>query len=234
MKAVFFILVLLFSGSSAFPQPPDGVESTSLGDYRNGKLVNGWRLPRKGKGFLYFSRFSYYILGNANVNSRVYRTVTGACEDLKTAYPSRKFIIMECANKKGGKMLLHRTHQNGLNVDFMSPLLKKKSRPKYFRGLGIFRYLLNFTDNGKSKINPAVTIDFDAMAAHLLTLDKHARKNGLRIKRVIFKMELKDELFSTEGGKRLASKGITFAQGLSRMVNNAHDDHYHVNFEIIP
>ncbi|MBX9853264.1 MAG: hypothetical protein K2X86_16085 [Cytophagaceae bacterium] len=69
------------------------------------------------------------------------------------------------------------------------------------------------------------------MAEHILLLEKHARKNGLKIKKVIFKIELKDDLFNTEYGKKLKAKGIYFAQVLTPILNKVHDDHYHIDFE---
>ena len=207
-------------------------ESVSVGDYNNGALQNGYLLPRKGSNFNCYSWASYYLLGREYTNSRVYRTVLAAYQGMAERYPGRTFIYMESARRKGGRPWPHRTHQNGLSVDFMSPLLRH-GKPKYYNGLGMFRYLLNFDATGKAKLNSAVRIDFEAMAAHLLLLEKQARKNGLKISKVILKIELKDELFATESGKKLKASGIYFAQSLTPTLNSAHDDHYHVDFKLL-
>ena len=70
------------------------------------------------------------------------------------------------------------------------------------------------------------------MAIHILALEKNARKNGLKIKKVIFNIGLKDKLFKSENGKLLKASGIYFAQNLTPTLNKLHDDHYHVDFEV--
>ena len=76
-------------------------------------------------------------------------------------------------------------------------------------------------------------IDFETLAQHILLLDKAARNNNLRIKKVILNTNLKDELFATPSGKILQSKNIYFARNLNNLLNKFHDDHYHVDFEIL-
>jgi penicillin-insensitive murein DD-endopeptidase len=202
-----------------------------MGEHHKGSIKNSYRFPRKGNNFRYFSKLSYYIMGNAYVNSKVHTSVLQTYEELDQKYPEKNFRLMECSKKKGGKMITHRTHQNGLSIDFMTPLLKKNKNQKHYDGLGFLRYTLDFNKHGRR--NKKVAIDFNTMAEHLLLLDKNARKNGLKIKKVIFKIDLKDELFNTEYGKKLKAKGIYFAQNLTPILNKVHDDHYHVDFEIL-
>jgi penicillin-insensitive murein endopeptidase len=207
-------------------------ESLSVGDYNKGSLRNGYLLPRTGKNFQCYSWSSYYLLGREYTNSRVYRTVLATYQTMEARYPGRRFIYMESARRNGGRPFPHRTHQNGLSIDFMSPLVMH-GQPKYYNGLGLFRYALSFDDTGKSTLNPAVKIDFEVLANHLLQLEKHARKNGLMISKIILRIELKDELFATDSGKKLKASGIYFAQNLTPVLNNAHDDHYHVDFKLL-
>ena len=207
-------------------------ESISLGIYSNGSLKNAYLLPRMGKNFKCYSFLSYYILGREYVNSKVYKTVLDTYSEMEAKHPGRKFIYMETGRRKGGRPYPHGTHQNGLSVDFMSPL-KEKDKPVYYNWIGIFRYTLNFDEDGKKKNNSNVEIDFNLMAEHLLILKKNAVQNGLRIKKVIFKTDLKDNLFQTEFGKKLKTSGIYFAQKLTPLLNKLHDDHYHVDFEIV-
>ena len=140
---------------------------------------------------------------------------------------------MECANKDGGKMLVHRTHQNGTSVDFMVPKKKKQGQSKFFDKIGIWHYLLEFDDNGLLKANNNVQIDFESMAKHILAIDNSAKSQGMHIKKVIFMIELKDDLFATKTGKLLKEKNIYFVRSLSDIVNKVHDDHYHIDFEIL-
>ncbi len=232
----YLVLCFILVGIALFAAPKffyknDG-KSISNGKPENGSLQNAYLLPRKGPNFAYGSWFSYYILGHGYVNSKVYQTISDTYSELQTIYPNKKFFILECSRKNGGKMFPHRTHQNGLSVDFFTPLIKN-GNSKYYRSFGIFRYALNFISNGTSRLNSKVKIDFNTMTRHILVLEKNARKNGLRIKKVIFNTALRDSLFSTENGKILKKKNIYFARNLSPQLNRLHDDHYHIDFEPI-
>ena len=55
----------------------------------------------------------------------------------------------------------------------------------------------------------------------------------MKIKKVIIKIELKDELFSTPNGKKLKAKGIYVVKALTPLINGLHDDHFHIDFEEI-
>lgn len=137
---------------------------------------------------------------------------------------------MECSESDGGKMWPHRTHQNGTSIDFGVPLIKSGKPYHLNHRFGIFHYLMAFDESGHYKLNKKVTIDFEAMGEHILTLEKQARKRGMYIKKVIFKINLKDDLFKTQSGKRIKQKGIYFAKVLPKTIDNVHDDHYHVDF----
>jgi penicillin-insensitive murein endopeptidase len=111
--------------------------------------------------------------------------------------------------------------------------LKKDNKPYYEEDYsGKMHYLLTFDNTGVFSDNKEVSIDFDAAGEHILALEKAARQNGLKIKKVIIKIELKDELFASKHGKELEESGIYFVKGLSKLVNALHDDHYHIDFEL--
>lgn len=207
--------------------------SKAIGSPGNGKLENPHLMPYSGENFRYFSPLSYYILDDAYLHSRVQTTLLTAYQECEKTCADTKFRVMECANKDGGKMWLHRTHQNGLSVDFMVPKKQGAKQSKMLDWLGLWHYLLEFTDEGKSKLNQNIKIDFETMGKHILALDRAARKNGLKINKVILKIELKDDFYATESGKKVKQKGIYFARSLSDIVNKVHDDHYHIDFEIV-
>jgi penicillin-insensitive murein endopeptidase len=140
---------------------------------------------------------------------------------------------MEGSRKKGGKTLIHRTHQSGLSVDFMVPKKKEKKKGSVFDRMGMWHYLLEFSDIGSLDLHKNIVIDFETMGRHILALDDAARNNGLRIKKVILKIELKDDFFNTPSSKKVKQREIYFAKALTPMINRVHDDHYHVDFEII-
>jgi penicillin-insensitive murein DD-endopeptidase len=116
----------------------------------------------------------------------------------------------------------------------MSPLLKNGISCTDFNSIGLPHYLLDFDDNGIYKDDSTYSIDFNLMAKHLLELNTQAQKNGLKIEKVILKIALKDNLFATEYGQKLKASGVYFATNLSELIDNLHDDHYHVDFAIIP
>ena len=78
-----------------------------------------------------------------------------------------------------------------------------------------------------------VQIDFNKMANHIYILNKTAKKHGLKVKKVLFKIDLKDNLFKTEYGKKLKKEGIYFAKYLTPKIDDLHDDHYHIDFEVL-
>src|SRR5688572_27517500 len=99
--------------------------SISTGSVRNGKLQNGWLMPFSGKNFHYFSQVSYFLLNNAYVHSDVHATLMDAYKSCEKTCPGREFVLMECSQKRGGRMLFHWTHQNGVSADFMVPKKKR-------------------------------------------------------------------------------------------------------------
>ena len=234
-RRILLLAIIVFLGFKAMPQllHKNSGTSMSVGRISSGKLINAYKLPYKGENFKFFSPFSYYILGRAYMNSAVCKTVTEAYKMCENDCPGKQFRIMECSKKKGGKAFPHITHQNGLCVDFMTPLKKKGKQHKFYDKIGIWRYLMDFNSQGKANINKNIEIDFNTMAQHIINLDIVARKNGLRIRKVIFKINLKDDLFKSEIGKKLKKKNIYFVNKLTKRIDNLHDDHYHIDFTVL-
>lgn len=210
----------------------DDTPSQPIGSVSNGKLKHGKLLPFYGDNYTYFDKVSY-LSSRGFTSDLVSNVVIDSYTDLKDAHPNRKFFLMEMSNKEGGKISPHRTHQNGMSVDFMMPKLKN-GKPDYsLDTLGRMHYLLEFNDSGEYEEDTNIRIDFDLIAEHILILDQNARKHGSKIEKVIIKVEYKDELFSTPHGKKLKDSGIYVVKGLSPLINRLHDDHYHVDFKKI-
>ena len=207
----------------------DSLPSISHGTVGSGSLENATIIPYAGSNYSYFDKTSY-LGGRAFTNSKVARCVVETYREMENQGIDRKFKVMEFSRKEGGKIFPHRTHQNGLSVDFMMPLIKD-GKPYYdLDEKGASHYLLEFDRNGAYSEDPTITIDFDMVAKHLIVLDKQARKQGLKIHKVIFNTNLRDELYATENGKILLSSGIYITQNLEKLINDLHDDHYHVDF----
>jgi penicillin-insensitive murein DD-endopeptidase len=209
----------------------NSANSISTGTVSNGSLKHGQLFPFSGANYHYFDTASY-LSNRCFVHSSVKSCVLETYEKLEKTAPGRLFGIMECSNEHGGKIAPHRTHQNGLSVDFMTPLLKNGQPYTDLDFAGAQHYLMNFDADGRYENDPEVSIDFELMAQHLLTLIESAKTNGLTIEKVIWKMELRDELFATASGKKLQQSGVYVTTNLTPLINALHDDHYHVDFKL--
>lgn len=208
----------------------DDTASIAHGTVGNGTLEHGKLVPYKGENFMYFDRDSY-LEGRAFLHGSALKSTLNMYDSLRALMPNRYFNIMECSNEEGGELFPHRTHQNGLSIDFMMPLIKD-GKPYYaLDTLGAKHYTLNFDDDGKYTRDKSVEIDFNLMARQIVLLDYFARIEGLNVAKVILKIELKDELYNTEYGKILKERDIYVVQGLSPLINSLHDDHFHIDFE---
>lgn len=204
-------------------------ESISTGTTGNGSLKNGYPFPFSGRNFHYFDTTSY-LNNRCFVHKNIRNAVLNTYAQLDTLLPGRNFGIMECSNENGGKIAPHRTHQNGLSVDFMSPLIKAGQPYLAADYTGAAHYLMDFDNDGNYTEDPSVGIDFETIAHHLLLLEANARRQGFRIAKVIWKTELREELFATPSGKKLKASGIYITTQLTPLINALHDDHYHVDF----
>lgn len=207
----------------------DSIQSESIGTVSNGQLKNATLIPFKGSNYEYFDRTSY-LGGRAFTHSTVASITLDAYQSLEKQGVTRQFKVMEFSRKEGGKIFPHRTHQNGVSVDFMMPL-QKDGKPYYeLDQKGASHYLMEFDENGRYSEDQSISIDFEMAAQHILELDKQARKQGMKIHKVIFNTHLKDELFAGKYGRKLKSSGIYVTRNLSKLINDLHDDHYHVDF----
>jgi penicillin-insensitive murein DD-endopeptidase len=233
MKKKILLLLMLICLISAYRELfyQNKGKSKSQGDFANGKLENAYLIPFSANNFSYFSLVSYFLMDNAYTNSKMHKTIIDAYADCEKSCPTIKFKLMECANKEGGKMAIHRTHQLGLSADFMV-VKKNKSgdQSRFLDYFGMAHYLHGFDENGRHLLFKNVEIDFETCAKHILALDNAARNNGLKLSKVIFKLDLHDNLFTTPSGKEIKRRDIYFAQWMPPFIDNLHDDHYHVDF----
>ena len=207
--------------------------SESIGTTGKGSLKNAYQIKYKTNNSRYFSFTSFYLVGTGFVHSKLYQTLLDSYKECETTCLGIKFRTMECSLKKGGKTLIHRTHRNGLSVDFMVPKIKDEKQIKAYDRIGLWHYLLNFDSTGRLKMNEKVSIDFETMGKHIIALDNAARKNGLAISKVILKIDLKDDFYITKSGKEVKRRGIYFARNLSKTIDMVQDDHYHVDFKLV-
>jgi penicillin-insensitive murein DD-endopeptidase len=208
----------------------DGKESKAVGSASRGKLINGKLFPYKGVNFSYFEKQSY-LNGHAFLHKPVKEAVLEMYDSLWKRHPNRYFVIMECSAKVGGEIPRHRTHRNGTSIDFMMPL-KKDGKAYYgLDTIGWRHFGLAFDKSGRYLKDKSIRIDFDLVSEQIVLMNAFVRKRGYKIKKVIIKIELKDELYASAFGKRIKNDGIYVVMGLSKKVNEMHDDHYHIDFE---
>jgi len=63
-----------------------------------------------------------------------------------------------------------------------------------------------------------------------LAPESSARKRNMYIKKVLLKINLKDDFYKSHSGKLVKEKEIYFAKYLPPIIDNQHDDHYHIDF----
>jgi penicillin-insensitive murein endopeptidase len=137
------------------------------------------------------------------------------------------FVYGETGWKSGGRIRPHRTHQNGLSVDFMVPVLDKAGRsvPLPTSALNRFGYDIEFDTAGRYE---GLEVDFPAIAEHLYQLHAAARAHGSGIALVIFDRAYLPRLFATPRGPYL-QQNLNF---MKRQPWVRHDEHYHVDFAV--
>ncbi len=200
--------------------------SQCFGTTSQGRIENSIQLPPKGDNFIIYNSLGS-LLGRNYVHSKVYDAVINSYAKLTESYPRAKYKYGETGWQNGGEFKPHKTHQNGLSVDFMVPVTDEIGNSVYFDSdlSNKFGYGINFDKNGKYK---AYTIDFEAIALHLVQLHQESLKQGIDIWRIIITPEYHSKLFQTTQGKYLQ-------KNLSFMKNKAwirHDEHYHVDFKV--
>ena len=198
--------------------------SRSIGTPADGELQHGKRLPSRGPNFRAYSDLGALVGRNA-VHHRVRDTVLDAYAAVARELPDATFVYGETGWPGGGSFKPHRTHQNGMAVDFFVPVRDDHGQAHRVptHAFNRYGYDLEFDAEGRMHHH---RIDFDAMAAHLNALQAAADRHGLGIRVVIFDRPLQEKLFASPGGAGLAGK-MSFSR---RQPWVRHDEHSHVVF----
>ena len=172
--------------------------SVCYGNVTNGRLQGAVQLPAEGKNYLPYSSLGV-TLGRTFVHETVRDIVVDAYDAAYLAMPQRRFMYGETGLVDGGRFKPHRTHQSGISVDFMVPVLDSQGRSVLLptTALNKFGYGLEFDAHGTLD---HLHIDFEAMGEHLYQLAESAKKHRGAIKQVIFQKELLAQLFQTKRG----------------------------------
>lgn len=166
-------------------------------------------------------------MGRTYVHSTVHAVIVEAYTEAGKTTPETVFVYGETGKENGGVFDPHKTHRNGLSVDFMVPVVNKAGDSVALPTsvLNKWGYDLEFDDNGNLD---NLMIDFDALAEHIYQLHRAAKENGVGVWRVILAPELQPHLRDSTRWPYL-EEHIEFSTKRSWV---RHDEHYHVDFDL--
>ena len=203
-------------------EPP----SVCYGDAMHGRLEGGRRLPYSGENYRAYSMLGFG-LGRTYVHSTVRDVMLDAYAELAKSHPELRFIYGESGWATGGRFPPHKGHANGTAADFFVPVRTQEGKVSLLpiSSFNLMGYAIQFDRDGRSG---ASTIDFEAMALHLLALEHAAHAHGIGIRRVIFDVNLQPRLAATKSGRQVLSR-LAFNKQQAWV---RHDEHYHVDFRV--
>lgn len=205
---------------------PAHAESTCYGTTSNGRIEDAVQLPLSGKNYRAYGDLPV-SMGRTWVHSQVHDILLAAYKELENRFPNTTFIYGEIGLENGGPFNPHKTHQNGLSVDLMVPIIDMRDGPTEMSThiFNRYGYDNDYDSNGRDGDEH---IDFDALGALILALQNAAEAQEVTLWRVIFAPDLQDELYATRFGEEIRRR-ITIPTKRSWV---RHDDHIHVDFEI--
>jgi penicillin-insensitive murein DD-endopeptidase len=218
-------LLAIAALAAALATPLAAARSICYGTPAAGSLRDGCKLPASGANFSAYSRLGV-IANRTYVHCNVREIFTAAYAEVARQRPDVRFVYGESGFAWGGPFAPHKTHQNGLSIDFFVPLRDRAGRsvPLPTSAANRWGYDLELDKQGRLG---ELAIDFEAMAAHLLALQRAAAERHARIARVYFDTELQRSLRRTKAWPQLASVPFSTRRGWWR-----HDEHYHVDFDL--
>ncbi|MBL7715595.1 MAG: penicillin-insensitive murein endopeptidase [Bdellovibrionales bacterium] len=218
MRTLLVILVFLLKPFAAV------AASTCYGTAENGRLKDAVQLPGRGKNFQTYSSLGKWI-GRTYVHDLAFAVILDAYQSLETKTPDVKYVFGEMGWKDGGSFKPHRTHQTGLSVDFMTPARNSKGESVPLPGslLNKFGYSIDFDEVGSYQ---DLRVDFEALAEHLIALQKSAKKFGIGMGDVILDPKFTEIMKRTKAWTT-AKPEIAFFPHKPWV---RHDEHFHVEF----
>lgn len=215
----------LVLGLLAVLSAPPAAASTAqcYGRVGKGRLVGGVALPAQGANFKAYSRLAIG-LDRFFVHPTVASILLESFATLAITRPELRFMIGETGHRKGGQFRPHRTHQNGTSVDVFVPMRDANGEPAHLPiwPTNKWGYALNLDPRGKLG---DLTLDFDALAALLATIETVARRRKAPLARVILAPEFRRLLFA----KAPELRRLPFMKGKAWV---RHDEHIHLDFTL--
>ena len=200
--------------------------STCFGTVSNGRIEGAVALPPSGPNFVAYST-SPVVAGRQYVHAKVADTILAAYGALRSAHPDIKYMYGETGLKTGGLFKPHRTHQNGLSVDFFVPVRAAAGASVTLPTSAANRFGYDIEFDAQSR-SGAYRIDYPALAEHLYALAQAGKANGAPIRQVIFDQAYLPQLFAAPRGAYLRQH-VGFMKGTPWV---RHDEHFHVDFAV--
>lgn len=217
---------LLISLWMLWALPALGAHSTCFGTPGNGRLEGGVTLPRSGPNFSAYGTVPV-LAGRTHMHHKVRDAVVYAYGLLEKEAPGVRFVYAESGWARGGPFKPHKTHQNGLSIDLMVPVRDDTgaSVPLPTHAFNRYGYDMEFDRHGRAD---TLRIDFDALGALILALDRAARAQWIAVQRVIFAPDLQARLYRSRHGPQVRQRvAIPTKRSWVR-----HDEHIHVDFTV--
>lgn len=207
--------------------PAGAAGSQCFGTTSRGRIEGAIALPTSGPNFSPYSRIAVSV-GRTHVHAKVAEIVAAAYAETARLTPDVHYVYGETGLPDGGRFRPHRTHQNGLSVDFFMPVRNSggKSVPLPTNASDRFGYDVEFDAHARWG---EYRIDFAAAAEHLYQLHRAAAARGVGIALVIFDKPYLPRLFATPRGPYLRQH-LNFMKGKPWV---RHDEHYHVDFAVL-
>lgn len=205
---------------------PSHAQSKCFGTVSNGRIEASVKLPLNGANFSAYSTVAS-AAGRTHVHSTVAAIIQSAYASLAKATPDVSYVYGETGWPSGGQIRPHRTHQNGLSVDFFVPVRDRagKSVPLPTGVTNRMGYDIEFDANAQFG---EFSIDFPALAEHLYQLNHAAKAHGATLQLVILDPPMLPKLFATPRGSYL-KRNLPFMKGNAWV---RHDEHYHIDFAV--
>ena len=139
------IIILVLFSSTVFAEA-----STCYGTTSNEWLEKGVRLPSEGDNFVSYSSLAE-MAGRTYVHSEVRNIILIAYSALASSQPDKVYKFAETGFKEGGKFKPHKTHQNGLSADFMTPMISDNEESTHLptHPLNKFGYNIELDSKGR-------------------------------------------------------------------------------------
>ncbi len=202
-------------------------ESICYGTTQKGRLENGKKLPKSGSNFSSYSEIGW-AAGRTFVHSKVKEILLDAYQNLEMSAPGKVFVYAETGWESGGSFKPHKTHQNGLSIDLMVPIVESKigkSVPMPSNVLNKWGYSIEFNSKG---IYKEYAIDFEALGELIYQIQVAAAYRKVKMWRVIFDPDMITLLHASKRGAFI-KQNIMIPTKKSWV---RHDEHIHIDFDI--